>query len=173
MACRPRDFGSAGGCFRLFFSRERRLHVKERGEERRLRFDPLEDLDKRWIVYDNLEKENTGKWLSNLEYIEWEKTHSTFKEGSKNYEAEINGLQKFYDEHRMFLLSEDRWEKHARPLCDNLFRAIAAGIDGKIVGIAEDGNQTWDMVDGALLPTDPKLQKKYQKKGLSYDNPEQ
>ena len=133
----------------------------------------FEDLDKRWIVYDNLEKENTGKWLSNLEYIEWEKTHSTFKEGSKNYEAEINGLQKFYDEHRMFLLSEDRWEKHARPLCDNLFRAIAAGIDGKIVGIAEDGNQTWDMVDGALLPTDPKLQKKYQKKGLSYDNPEQ
>ena len=133
----------------------------------------FEDLDKRWIVYDNLEKENTGKWLSNLEYIEWEKTHSTFKEGSKNYEAEINGLQKFYDEHRMFLLSEDRWEKNARPLCDNLFRAIAAGIDGKIVGIAEDGNQTWDMVDGALLPTDPKLQKKYQKKGLSYDNPEQ
>jgi hypothetical protein len=133
----------------------------------------FDDVNKRWAVYDEMDKKGTGKWLSNQEYIEWEKTHSTFKQGSKNYEAEINGLQKFYDEHRMFLLSEDRWEKHARPVCDNLFRAIASGIDGKITGIAEDGNQTWDIVDGKLVPTDPKLQKKYLKKGLSYDNQEQ
>lgn len=131
------------------------------------------DIDKRFQVYNDMVKEGTAKWLSNAEYIEWEKEHSQFKEGSKNYEMEMTGLKKFYDEHRMFLLSEDRWEKHVRPLCDNLFRAIAKGLNGNITGICENGEQTWDLVDGILLPKDPKQLKKYQKKGLSYDNPEQ
>ncbi|MBR1410140.1 MAG: hypothetical protein IJ580_03475 [Prevotella sp.] len=130
------------------------------------------DIANRFKIYDEVVAEGTAKWLTNEEYIEQEKTNGFFKSGSKNQEMEINGLNKFLQEHRMFLLSESRWEKYVRTCFDNLFKAINAGVDGKITAVAEDGNTTWTMVDGALLPTDPKLQKKYAKKGLSFYNPE-
>ena len=130
------------------------------------------EIDKRYKIYDDVVAEGNALWLTNAEYIEQEKTNGFFKEGSKNQEMEINGLNKFLQEHRMFLLSENRWEKYVRPCFDNLFKAIGAGLNGEITGIAEDGNQTWVIVDGALVPADPKLQKKYIKKGLSYYNPE-
>ena len=134
--------------------------------------DYFAEIDNRFKVYDEVVAEGNALWLTNAEYIEQEKTNGFFKEGSKNQEMEINGLNKFLQEHRMFLLSESRWEKYVRPCFDNLFKAIGAGLDGEITGIAEDGNQTWVIVDGALVPADPKVQKKYTKKGLSYYNPE-
>ena len=60
-----------------------------------------------------------------------------------------------------------------KEIFENLFRAFCLEVNGDIDGIAEDGNQTWAIVDGKLLPTDPKLQKTYIKKGLTFYSEEQ
>lgn len=130
------------------------------------------DIDARYKVYNQIVADGDGRWMTNEEYVAYETAQSQFGKDTKNYQAEINGLNQWLAEHRMFLLSEKRWENHIRVCFDNLFRAINAGLGGKIAGVAEDGNQTWAEVNGQILPTDPKLQKTYLKKGLSYDKPE-
>ena len=77
-------------------------------------------------------------------------------------------LQKYIDEGRMPGVPQDRWEKSIRPVLDRLFVASNQGMGGTIVGVAEDGKDTWTSVDGKVLPTDPKLRQKYEKKDKTY-----
>ena len=63
---------------------------------------------------------------------------------------------------------EDRWEKSIRTVLDRLFIGSNEALGGEIVGVAEDGNESWVNVDGKVLPVDPKMRKKYEKKGKTY-----
>ena len=70
-------------------------------------------------------------------------------------------------------ITRKRWNKQVKEIFENLFKAFCLEVNGDVDGIAEDGNQTWAIVDGKLLPTDPKLQKTYIKKGLTFYSEEQ
>ena len=93
-------------------------------------------------------------------------------EGSK---VKLGGNEK-YRQHQRDLAGRDalagmtnaRWEKAVRPDFDRLFKQFATALGGQIQGVAEDGEQTWTLVDGKVLPVDPKQQKKYLKDGLTY-----
>lgn len=72
-------------------------------------------------------------------------------------------------EYRMIELSEKRWEKQVRRQnFDRLFIVLANELNGEIVGINEDGNTTWNLKEGILLPENPKDQKKYLKGEASF-----
>jgi hypothetical protein len=72
------------------------------------------------------------------------------------------------DEGKMLFVGQKRWEDDIRACFDMLFKAINAGVGGQIQAIAEDGEETWTLVDGLVVPTNPKLQKKYLKDKKSY-----
>lgn len=121
------------------------------------------DIDSKFNVYDRMVKEGSAEWLSCAEYVKW---RGKFNIPGTN--TIVKGLQKYVDEERMLAVAKQRWENNIRPVCDNLFIAISKKLNGEIVGVAEDGDQTWDLVNGTLLPTDSKLQKKYIKAKKSY-----
>ena len=98
---------------------------------------------------------------------------SRFKEQveilNSNGEFSIN----IHAENILIGITRKRWNKQVKEIFENLFKAFCLEVNGDIDGIAEDGNQTWAIVDGKLLPTDPKLQKTYIKKGLTFYSEEQ
>ena len=81
-------------------------------------------------------------------------------------------VKKLVDDGRMPGVPEDRWEKNIRKAFDMLFIASSEHLEATIEGVAEDGEQTWENVDGKVLPIDPKLRKTYIKKGWTYTHNE-
>lgn len=81
-------------------------------------------------------------------------------------------MQDFYNkclqENRMLGVSVKRWESSIRPCLDLLFKLTRDELNAKIEGIAEDGEQTWILIDNLVVPTDKKLQSKYLKKKMEY-----
>ena len=72
------------------------------------------------------------------------------------------------DEQRLLDITERRWEEDLRPYFELLIKNINIEVKGKITNILEDGKDTWEIVDGLLVPTDKKLQKKYLKNKMSF-----
>ena len=127
----------------------------------------FENLSERVNVYVNMVSANEASWLDAQQIInQYEQYPVT---GSKYI---INYLQKCIEEKRLPSLADKRWTKQLRPCFDEMFKAVNFCLNGEIEGIAEDGNQTWALVNGMLLPTDQKIQNKYIKKQLSYYNQE-
>lgn len=80
----------------------------------------------------------------------------------------INYLETPEGKNALLAINQKRWNTQVTEIFDNLFKVFCIEVNGDIEGIAEDGNQTWEKVNGLLVPTDPKLQKKYLKKGKSF-----
>ncbi len=126
------------------------------------------NIDARYMVYDKLVKEGSAQWMTPAQYPQWLKGVN-----NPGVNAQLPYIQKFVDEGRMLAVSQQRWTEDIVPLCDDIFIAISKKLKGNIVGVAEDGIQTWELDEnGNLLPVDPKLKKKYVKKGLNYYNQE-
>lgn len=121
------------------------------------------DLDSKFANYAAIEAEGNGKWMSPEQHVEYLSTA-----GGPYAKHGATALQKYIDEGRMPGVPQDRWEKSIRPVLDRLFVASNQGMGGTIVGVAEDGKDTWTSVDGKVLPTDPKLRQKYEKKDKTY-----
>ena len=60
------------------------------------------------------------------------------------------------------------WKKDIKQEFDYFFIAFNNFFGGEIEGIAEDGELTWEVVDGKLLPTDAKLRKQLIKNKQDY-----
>ena len=125
------------------------------------------DIDTKYKNYAQLVKEGEAKWMTPTDYMEYLKTSNRRK-----VELEIAALQKYLDEGRLPGVPEDRWQKSIRKVFDMLFIASSEHLEAHIMGVAEDGKQTWEDVDGKVLPIDPKLRKTYEKKGWTYTNNE-
>lgn len=121
------------------------------------------DVDSKYANYAAIEAEGNGKWMSPEQHVEYLSTA-----GGPYAKHGATALQKYIDEGRMPGVPQDRWEKNIRPVLDRLFVASNQGMGGTIVGVAEDGKDTWTSVDGKVLPTDPKLRQKYEKKDKTY-----
>lgn len=77
-------------------------------------------------------------------------------------------LQKNLEEGRMFSVPYVLWRRDIKEGFDRYIVEMQNALGAKVTGVAEDGNQTWELVGDKLLPTDPKLRAKLVKKNLDY-----
>ena len=125
--------------------------------------DYFNDVKSKYKVYDNLVKAGEAEWMTTERYLE-----AVSKSTQPGAKYVTNWVKKCIDEGRMPGVPEDRWEKSIRIVLDRLFVGSAKMLDGEIVGVAEDGNETWVNVDGKVLPVDSKKRKNYERKGKTY-----
>lgn len=125
--------------------------------------DYFNDVKSKYKVYDNLVKTGEAEWMTTERYLE-----AVSKSTQPGAKYVTNWVKKCIDEGRMPGVPEDRWEKSIRVVLDRLFVGSAKMLDGEIVGVAEDGNETWVNVDGKVLPVDSKMRKNYERKGKTY-----
>jgi len=125
--------------------------------------DYFADVETKYKNYEALVKNGEAEWMTTERY--YEKAKVSKGPASKHVAPWI---KKCIDEGRMPGVPEDRWEKSIRIVLDRLFVGSNEALGGEIIGVAEDGNETWKNIDGKVLPTNPKMRKKYEKKGKTY-----
>ena len=122
------------------------------------------DIVSKYEVYETLtNKDKVAKWFTDEELVKHAETLTV-----PGIKYTLESYKKAYIEEKMIGIGQKRWEDQLRQCFDLLFKSINAGLNGKIEGVAEDGEQTWTLVDGLVVPTDPKLQKKYLKDKEQY-----
>lgn len=116
-------------------------------------------------TYEQLVKNGEAKWLD---------AQGVVKQLTENpvpgAKYTLAFLDKPESKNVLLAISEKRWRKQVKGMLDNIFMSFSEELNGEIEGIAEDGNQTWEIVDGKLLPIDPKLKKTFIKKGWDFYN---
>ncbi|HNY62305.1 MAG TPA: hypothetical protein PLH70_03380 [Bacteroidales bacterium] len=65
-------------------------------------------------------------------------------------------------------VNQHRWEHFFEPVFDYFFKEISDNISGQIDQIALDGKVKYENVDGKILPTDPKLRKKWKRQNIVF-----
>ena len=123
----------------------------------------LKNRDKKFENYNKLVSEGKAEWMVGQQYVDY-----LNKQTFPGHQYQANGVKKFVDEGRLVGLPQDRWEKYVRPFYDVFFMQFCEHLNGTINQVAEDGEVTWDMFDGQLLPKDAKQQKKLKKEGKNY-----
>ena len=68
----------------------------------------------------------------------------------------------------MLSLNKKTFQKSVLPIITRTLAAMYYVYGGKFIGIAEDGDQTWELVGDKLLPVDKKLRKSLEKKGQDF-----
>lgn len=125
--------------------------------------DYFADVDTKFKNYDALVKGGEAEWMTIERY------HDLLsKSDAPGAKYAANWVKKCMDEGRMPGVPEDRWEKSIRIVLDRLFVGSNEALGGEIVGVAEDGKESWVNVDGKVLPVDSKMRKKYEKNGKTY-----
>ena len=82
--------------------------------------------------------------------------------------ASLDTFEKDIAAEKLGFVYELFWRRDIKVQFDYLFIAVNSFLGGKIEGIAENGEITWELVDDKLLPVDTKLRKKLEKKGQDY-----
>jgi hypothetical protein len=80
-------------------------------------------------------------------------------------------LEKFRNEiaeGKLVFVSDLFWRRDVKVQFDYLFIAVNSFFGGRIEGIAEDGELTWELVGDKLLPVDGKLRKQLERKKQDY-----
>lgn len=90
------------------------------------------------------------------------------KAGNRINQSLLDKNKQELAEGRMLFLYPRFWNRDVKQEFDYVFIAVNQFLGGEIEGIAEDGELTWELVDGKLLPVDAKLRKKLEKKGQDY-----
>jgi hypothetical protein len=143
------------------------VHANLDPAERKTFYEKLDnyfsDIANRSKTYEQLVKNGEAKWLTREGVIK--QYTETPVPGSKYVVA---FLEKPESQHVLLGISQKRWDKQVKEVFENLFRAFCLELNGDIDGIAEDGNQTWAIENGMLLPVDPKLKKTYIKQGRTF-----
>lgn len=125
--------------------------------------DYFSDIASKCKTYETLVKNGEAKWFT---------TEGVKKQYTDYPVPAAKGVLRFLSKPEtkdvLIGVSQKRWDKQVKEVFDNLFRAFCLELKGEIDGIAEDGEQTWEIVDGKLVPSDPKLQKSYISKGKTY-----
>lgn len=81
---------------------------------------------------------------------------------------QLDTFEKEIAEGKLVFVSDIFWRRDVKQQFDYFFAAVGQFFDGNIEAVAEDGEITWQMEDGKLLPVDAKLKKKLQKAGEDY-----
>ena len=123
------------------------------------------DIDTKYKVYDKLVKNGEAEWMTSEQVADYRES-----QGGPGSKGQAKWMRNAIAEGKMISITEHRWKKYIRICLDDLFIAISDGIKGEITGVAEDGDQTWKIVEGNLVPTEDKLQRQYLKEGKNYYN---
>ena len=115
-------------------------------------------------VYNAMVQAGDAWWMDAASILAYLETHSM---PGGNYKAKWV-KSSVIPEERLIEISEKRWDKQVRRNFDTIFKMLAELLEGEIIGIQEDGTLTWTVVDGLLVPTNPKQQKKYLKEKKSF-----
>lgn len=86
----------------------------------------------------------------------------------KSMTATIDMAQSKYDQGYMLNVMEKLWREDIKQQFDFIIQVFRTSLNGQITGIAEDGEQTWELVGEKLLPVDKKLRSKLEKAGKTY-----
>ena len=125
--------------------------------------DYFADVATKYKNYDALVKGGEAEWMTIERYYEvLSKSEAPGAKYAKDW------VKKCMDEGMMPGVPKDRWEKSIRIVLDRLFVGSNEALGGEILGVAEDGKELWVNVNGKVLPVDPKMRKKYEKKGKTY-----
>lgn len=125
------------------------------------------DINKRFELYDAMvDDDKIADWFTPEEF--YERMSKLLDKNTMSGKFYINCLERVAKEQRLLEVGERRWEKDIRPYFELLIKNINIEVKGKITNILEDGKDTWEIVDGLLVPTDKKLQKKYLKNKMSF-----
>ena len=125
--------------------------------------DYFADVDTKFKNYDALVKGGEAEWMTIERYY-----GLLSKSDAPGAKYAAPWVKKCMDEGRMPGVPEDRWEKSIRIVLDRLFVGSNVALGGEIVGVAEDGIESWENVNGKVLPVNPKMRKKYEKNGKTY-----
>lgn len=92
------------------------------------------------------------------------------KDGKLQYvpTAYLDKFEKEITEERLVFFYPYFWNREVKTEFNYIIIALNKFFGGSIEGIAEDGELTWELVDGQLLPVDAKLRKKLTKKKQNY-----
>lgn len=85
-----------------------------------------------------------------------------------NHLQTMDLLEKEIAQEKLVFVYPKFWKQDVKLEFDYFFIAFNNFFGGEIEGIAEDGEQTWELVDGKLLPTDPKFRKQIIKNKQDY-----
>lgn len=119
-----------------------------------------------YMLAEAMVKAGEASWQTMDTYVNYLET--TPKYPGKNYE--VAAAKKYLEEGRLGQLSQNKWKKDVRARFNQLYSLLAASVKGKILKAAEDGVVTWDLVNDKLVPVDEKLQKKFIKKGWTFED---
>lgn len=115
--------------------------------------------EKQFKLYEQMEKEGLGKWLSDdemLKYYEDKKVYQTMKEIGT--ERIANGY--------FLVITNQRWKM----IKMSLLRFIKENSDiafGKIISISINDQKEFENIDGKVLPTNPEERKKWEKSNIT------
>ena len=80
----------------------------------------------------------------------------------------VDTLEKELAEEKMIFVYDLFWRRDIKKQFDIVFSVVNQYLEGQIEAVAEDGEVTWQLDGGKLLPVDTKLKKKLQKAGQDY-----
>jgi hypothetical protein len=110
------------------------------------------DINSKYTVFDKIQKMGKGDWITDSQFFE-----VSAKTNLRNtaLENQLPTFQRYYDEGRIFAVTQKRWDENIRPVIANLFKAISSTLDGEILGVAEDRIITHVEMADMLMPVDP------------------
>jgi len=139
------------------------------GAERQKVFNYLKDvLTNDWVkrlneeipMLKKLQEAEIGGWFTDEMYIAY---YSNQPRGmgitDKNVMAAVDLYTNMKAEHKMFSLTEKRWEKQVRPILSLFFKYLAIQTGSNIIAVAEDSKTTYVNINGYVLPVDPKWER--------------
>ncbi len=85
-----------------------------------------------------------------------------------NYTSMLDFAEQELANEKLIFVYPYFWQRDIKREFDYLFILFNSCFGGTIEGIAEDGELTWELVDGKLLPTDSKLRKQLIKNKQDY-----
>jgi hypothetical protein len=138
-----------------------------------------ENVDEQYKLFDEMVKAGEARWYTldgdTIEYEDGQKIYPYIKDFKEKYPFKGRGadymqnlFQTAADNSILYSVTSSRWNRDIRYIFDGLFITLTEEVKGSILGIVEDGKQTWTKEGDLVVPTDEKKKAKYIKKGKSF-----
>lgn len=127
--------------------------------ERNSRGEFRKNLNEQFEMYNNALKKGSVELIDKSNISEY-----TVK-GNKYWPQQVD---KFKTDNLVFSVDNYRWENYFVLNFNYFFKEINNIVSGQIDGIALDGTILYELVEGKLLPIDPKERKTWEKQGTTF-----
>lgn len=127
------------------------------------------DLNTRFRYLDEIaEKSKFFAWMTDKEAVDYMNDLIEKGDAYSTISSYPDKIIQEFESGRMLSLNKKTFQKSVLPIITRTLAAMYYVYGGKFIGIAEDGDQTWELVGDKLLPVDKKLRKSLEKKGQDF-----